>query len=169
MSYTSNYSIHVFIYVLLHVQCMYADQEVNYKWYIIVCTYKITAVTMYDPIIMCTYYQMPWLLFISSPEFVQHLLIPVAQSIQKWSIDTAELGDLGPFANVEECYILFAKYLSCTCHRERAVRHVHMLMCFSNSRCGVATIQEQRLLNFIQHFRRCGEYSRAASDRANTV
>ena len=35
----------------------------------------------------------------------QHLLIPVAareQSIEKWSIDTTELGDPGPFPHVEE-------------------------------------------------------------------
>ena len=44
--------------------------------------------------------------FISSPEFVWHLLIPIAarEAIrrEKWSIDTTELGDSGPFADVEE-------------------------------------------------------------------
>ena len=39
------------------------------------------------------------------------------------------------------------------------------MLVFSNSMCGAATIRERRLF----YFRRCGDYSRAASDRANTV
>ena len=44
-----------------------------------------------------------------------------------------------------------------------------MLMYFSNSRCGTATIQERHLLIFVQYFRRCGDQSREASVQVNTV
>ena len=37
--------------------------------------------------------------------------------------------------------------------------------CFLNSRRGAATIWERQLLIFVQHFRRCGDCSRVATNR----
>ena len=62
--------------------------------------------------------QTPWLLFISSPEFVRRLFKSgdysraafintsscqkARQSLEKLSIDRTDLGDSGPFADVED-------------------------------------------------------------------
>ena len=55
------------------------------------------------------------------------------------------------------------RQLSCTCHRERVARHVHVLR--ASRIVGVARLLFESGDYFVHHFRRCGDYSRAATNR----
>ena len=90
---------------------------------------------------------------------------PERQSLEKLSIDTTELEDSGPFADVEgkNC----SKYLSLFFLYLPSRRHIHVLR--ASRIVGVAQLLFKSSNYFVQHFRTCRHYSRAVSDRANMV
>ena len=104
--------------------------------------------------------QTPWLLFILSPLFVRHLLIPVAakEAILRETVDwhhwTRRFWPLCWCRRLELVLSIF-RYFSCTCHQERVARHVHMLR--ASQIVGMVRLLFESRDYFIQHFRRCGE------------
>jgi hypothetical protein len=55
------------------------------------------------------------------------------------------------------------RYFSCTFHRERVPKHVHVLR--DSPIIGVARLLFESGYYFVQHFQKCGDYSRVVTNR----
>ena len=79
----------------------------------------------------------------------RHLLIPVAarEAILRETVDWYRWSRIfWPLCWCRRRLQLILDCLSCTCHRNRVARHVHVLV-FLNSRRGAATIRERPLFH----------------------